>query len=142
MCYYVRKETKSRYSVSNLKKSDGSLTKTYKDKTGVLNEFFSSVFTQDDGSNIQTFNDKHFTSSLENIESDVQKLLRELDPSKSMGPDNVHPLLLKALSETLSVLLTMLFKISVESGQILNDWKDAHVTPLFKKDSKLATTDL
>ena len=33
-------------------------------------------------------------SNLENIlisETEILKLLRELDPGKSMGPDNLHP---------------------------------------------------
>ena len=39
-------------------------------------------------------------NDLENImEEDVLKLLKELDANKSMGPDHVHPFLLKAMAE-------------------------------------------
>ncbi len=53
-----------------------------------------------------------------------------------MGPDNIHPLVLKALSTTMAVPLTLLFNKSLESGHIPIEWKDARVTPPFKKGSK------
>lgn len=53
-----------------------------------------------------------------------------------MGVDNIHPAILKNLSEVFAKPLTEIFQTSIESGKLPCDWKDACVTPLFKKGSK------
>ena len=54
-----------------------------------------------------------------------------------MGPDNIHPLIIKSMLKTFSKPLTLLFQKSVDTGAIPSEWKDAQVTPFFKnKGSK------
>ncbi len=53
-----------------------------------------------------------------------------------MGPDELHPLLLKTMAKTFAIPLLLIFQKSINSGQIPKVWKDARVTPLFKKGSK------
>lgn len=53
-----------------------------------------------------------------------------------MGPDELNPLLLKTMSKVFSVPLALIFQESVNTGQIPKVWKDARVTPLFKKGQK------
>ena len=38
----------------------------------------------------------------------------------------------------LSAPLTLLFQVSLQRGQLPNDWKHANVTPIFKKRSRSA----
>lgn len=66
----------------------------------------------------------------------VEKVLSGLDAGKSMGPDELNPLLLKTMSKVFSVPLASIFQESVNTGQIPKVWKDARVTPLFKKGQK------
>ena len=66
----------------------------------------------------------------------ILKKLSELNVSKTPGPDSLHPKLLQELRIELSKPLTALFKLSVDSGVIPQDWKEAIVSPLFKKGSK------
>jgi hypothetical protein len=42
-------------------------------------------------------------------ESEILKLLQNLDVSKSCGPDGLHPNMLKELSATISKPLTIIF---------------------------------
>jgi hypothetical protein len=66
----------------------------------------------------------------------VLRKLSELNVSKSMGPDSLHPKLLFELKLELVKPLTRLFNLSIESGKIPHDWKDANVTPIFKKGGR------
>ena len=80
--------------------------------------------------------DLNFDRPLETIDisaTEVEKLLHELNITKFMGPDNMHPFLLKKLSKTLCHPLGIIFQKSVSTGTIPKEWKYAKVTPLFKK---------
>ncbi len=66
----------------------------------------------------------------------VEKLLTKLVTSKAPGPDNIPNTLLKELSAELAPVLTSLFNQSLHSGQLPDDWKNANVSPVFKKDDK------
>ena len=88
---------------------------------------------------ITTMNDKEFDKPLNNITINaelVEKVLKGLNPGKSMGPDEIIPLLLKTMSKVCSVPLAIIFQESISSGTIPKIWKDARVTPLFKKGQK------
>ena len=54
--------------------------------------------------------------------------------SKSPGPDNFHPRILKELSNELYEPLFLLFSKSLIDGVLPKTWKDAHVTPVYKKE--------
>ena len=64
------------------------------------------------------------------------KVLLSLNKSKSPGPDNIHPRILKELAHEISYPLTKLFNASMKHGQIPKDWKIAEVKPIFKKGDK------
>ena len=68
---------------------------------------------------------------------DVKKVLLELDINKSMGPDNVHPKLLKYLgsNDNFVECITLLFNTCIKEESIPNIWKRATVIPLHKKGS-------
>ena len=69
-------------------------------------------------------------------EEKVDKLLSQLKPSKSQGPDNLHPKLLKETSEELNTPPTIIFRKSVDEGVIPDIWKKANVTAIFKKGDR------
>ena len=80
--------------------------------------------------------EKEVRSDLEDkliSETEVLKLLKDLDASKSMGPDNINPFLLKSMAEVFVKPLTLIFQKSVSSGTVPSAWKEARITPIFKK---------
>ena len=136
---YVKSKVKSKPAVFNLKKDDGEFVRTDKEKAELLNNFFSSVFTTEDVRNIPNVDDKPVHSPLIDIpisETEVKKLLKDMDATKSMGPDDIHPYLLKCMVDVFVEPLTLIFQKSVSSGKIPTAWKDARVSPIFKKGSK------
>ena len=64
------------------------------------------------------------------------KQLKSLNPYKSCGPDNLSPMILKELADILAGPLTTLFQKSLNSARVPDDWKQAVVCPLFKKEEK------
>lgn len=62
----------------------------------------------------------------------VQDLLLQLDPSKSMRPDGIHPRVLKELSGVITRPLSMISE-SWESGEVPVYWNLANIVPVSKK---------
>ncbi|GAB0209704.1 mitochondrial enolase superfamily member 1 [Grus japonensis] len=52
---------------------------------------------------------------------------------KSMGPDGIHPRVLRELADVIVRPLSIIFQWSWESGEVPVDWKLANVVPIFKK---------
>ena len=135
---YVNSKIKPKEGISNLTKEDGKLTENDIEKTEVLNNFFQSVYTTEDKNNIPTFEDKTdiLLTNIQVTENDMQKALYNLNPSKSQGPDQLHPRILKELSKQLAYPLKKLFDKSMKEGKLPKKWKLAEVKPIFKKGSR------
>eukprot|EP00061_Rhincodon_typus_P015186 g42721.t1 len=55
------------------------------------------------------------------------------------GPDELHPRVLKEIAEETVEVLMVFFQESLDSGRVLENWKIANVTPLFKKGLRQKT---
>ena len=67
---------------------------------------------------------------------DVRERLSALKPDKCPGPDQIHPEVLKECSQELALPFYIVFRKSLDTGQLPDDWKTAQVTPIFKKGSR------
>ncbi|CAM5090565.1 unnamed protein product, partial [Natator depressus] len=66
----------------------------------------------------------------------VRDYLEKLDVHKSMGPDELHPRVLKELADVIAEPLAIIFENSWRMGEVPDDWKKAKVVPIFKKGKK------
>ena len=66
----------------------------------------------------------------------VTKLLKGLNPSKALGPDELHPRVLKELASELGPVFAHLFQQSVDPGEIPKEWSLANICPLYKKGDR------
>ncbi len=136
---YVNGKLKTRAGVANLETKDGKAT-CDQTKAEVLNNFFTSVFTREMLSNIPILDmlDK-INTPLEKIlitDELVKKKLDKLKPTKSPGPDGMHPRILKELSHVISGPLATIMSKSLQEGIVPSPWKTAHVSPIYKKGPK------
>ena len=138
---YSRSKLKTKDTVGSLTNGSQKLVNDDHEVAGILNEYFSSVFTceNDDLPEPQ----QRFTGSSHDLfthmivsKEEVCKLLQKLNPGKAPGPDGMYPSILKDLAEEISEPLSTLFMQSVREGKVPQDWRDANVMPIFKKGSK------
>lgn len=66
----------------------------------------------------------------------VSKQLSKLNPGKAAGPDNLSSRILKELHDEIAPILTDIFNTSLAEGTVPSDWKNANVTPVYKKGPK------
>ena len=139
---YAKSKVKSRTGVPDLKKTDGGVASTDQDKANLLNTYFSDVFTRENTDDMPSCDQKVYDSPLSEVrftQENVEKKLEKLKIDKSAGPDGLHPRVLRELSSVLSKPLYLLFHKSLSEGKIPSSWKEAHVSPIFKKVSKSMT---
>lgn len=118
-----------------LRSPDGRLITNSVEKANIFNEYFASVFTSDDNK-IPTCNSKANGNMLTEVDFSpaiVYKALRSFKPKCSHGPDGLPSILLRNLSRALSDPLSFIFDSSFRTGVLPSCWRDAIVTPVFKK---------
>ena len=63
-------------------------------------------------------------------------MLREVTLTKAMGFDGCHPRIVNKCSAALAIPITLIFKITVANGTVLDMWKRSNVTHFFTKGRK------
>ena len=101
-----------------------------------LMQAFSSVYVGDTPQHPAT---QQFTGNLNNIDFssiDVLNLLLSLDTNSSMGPDGIHPLLLRECAKNLAYPLYLIFTKSLQTSTVPLAWKQSLIIPIFKKGTR------
>ncbi|PKU41725.1 rna-directed dna polymerase from mobile element hypothetical protein [Limosa lapponica baueri] len=70
------------------------------------------------------------------VEDQVPDHLRNLKVHKPMGPDEMHPWVLKELANEVAKLLSIIFKKSWHSSEVPTDWKRRNMNTIFEKEKK------
>ena len=137
---YIKHQRASQRGIPPLKENGRLVTEPQK-KASVLNNKFDQAFSEGKHYNKEQFKEKCVLDDkvypvLPNINittAGVKKLLLDLDPTKAMGPDGIPPKVLKELAEEVAPILTIIYKSSLRTGCVPEDWRTAYVTPIFKK---------
>jgi ribonuclease P/MRP protein subunit RPP40 len=107
------------------------------------NSSFSSAFyqkfTKSDGKQPRKEKVNKEKDDLTNViinEEIIMKKIGELKEFSAPGPDGVPAKVYIMLKEEIATPLAILFRRSLEEGRIPEDWREANVTPIFKKGKK------
>ena len=73
-------------------------------------------------------------NSISTSPHEVESILKSLQLGKASGPDEISNHILKKLATPLSGPLSNLFNFSLATCKVPLLWKEANVTPIFKKD--------
>ncbi|GAB0206875.1 mitochondrial enolase superfamily member 1 [Grus japonensis] len=135
---YISSKRKTRENVGLLLNEVGALVTEDTEKMELLNAFFASVFTAKVGpQETQTLEVGEKVWRKEDfplVEEDrVREHLGKLNIHKSMGPDGMHPRVLRELADVIARPLSIIFERSWRTGEVPEDGRKANVTLVFKK---------
>lgn len=137
---YMRRRTRAPTHMPTLQ-SDETDAETAEEKANVLAKQYASVYTDEPDVDTWERATRNATRDTENqthpiSTEEVLLLLKNLDVTKSPGPDNLHPLILKNLADIIAEPLTAIFNKSLSEGKLPTDWKQAIISPRFKGGDK------
>ena len=115
-----------------------------KDRAGVLNDYFASVCTKDDGSTSLMSSRVQEGKAIDSVTfspASVKKAIKKLKRNSASGPDGFPPLLFKGSAECLTGPLSLLLTSFFSVGQIPKEWLRAIVTPVYKNGSASMSTN-
>ena len=136
---YTRSKMKTRTGISDLEYPDGSMAHTDVQRKQSCLTRISQTYSQK-----KTW-PQYLRSSREHTESHsditinddmVAAVLGRLKPNKSPGGDGLHPRVLVELKNEMATPLRMIFTRSLHEGQLPPSWKEANVTPIYKKGKR------
>ena len=136
---YIRHKKQYRSSVGPIRTGSGDITDDPHDMANCFLAAFVSVSSGGqpvDPAPHQTCPSSVVLDSVNFSAENVGTILSALDTNSSMGPDGLHPHLLRSCSEALAYPLYTIFCKSLAEGSLPAEWKTSLVVPIFKKGSR------
>ena len=110
------------------------------DMASILNTFFSSVYTKENMDSISGMNNlKEDLVTIQEVnisQSEIVKKLAKLKNFLAPRPDSFRPIIYLELTKELALPLLIIYKKSLLTGEVPNQWKHANVTAILKKGKK------
>ena len=99
-----------------------------------FNGQFTDVFSKHEHTQVPLLDrSAPFMNDIAVSKDGVIKLLKDVNPSKALGPDELHPRVLKELATELGPVFAHLFQQSIDTDEIPKEWSLANICPFFKK---------
>ena len=133
---YINNKKHLKSGIGPLANDNGETISDNKQMADTFNEYFSSVFTSTKdncANNNNLIKSNHKLPDLKVTEKQVLKKIEKMKINKSPGPDNFYPRIIKNVKHMITSHLTAMFNMSLRQGTMPQDWKDANVTPIYKK---------
>ena len=136
---YARSKSKVKTKVGPLTDCKGRAVTSFLEMAEEFNECFASTFTKEDitctpdadevfhGTSEETLYDMDVNTDM------IQAKLSKLRTDKAPGADGMSPWLLKEIQELLVTPIYFLARKSLDEGVVPDDWRIAHVSPIYKK---------
>jgi len=119
-----------------LKREDGSMTDDCGEKAHIFNNFFATVFTQDNGCTPELPRRVGVDTCLTSVTftpTIVRRTICKLKPTLSSGVDGISNFFLKNCADSLCLPLCHIFDTSFKNKEIPEQWRTAIIVPIHKK---------
>ena len=135
---YINSQKKDTQGIPPLKRKNGKgVAQSNLEKVEEFNGQFTDVFNKNEHTQVPLLDrSAPFMNDIVISKDGVIKLLKGLNPSKALGPDELHPRVLKELATELGPVFAHLFQQSMDTGEIPKEWSLANICPLFKKNDR------
>ena len=135
---YINSQKKDTQGIPPLKRKNGKgVAQSDLEKAEEFNGQFTDVFSKNEHTQVPLLDrSAPFMNDIAVSKDGVIKLLKGLNPSKALGPDELHPRVLKELARELGPVFAHLFQQSIDTGEIPKEWSLANICPLFKKSDR------
>ena len=133
------KEFCGKEEIKALKDDEGRIRVERSDIADILSNHFESVFVKESMCPLPEFEKRiNLSFGIDSVlnkinEYEIKKRLKNSKGSKSMGPDQIHSMILKECASEFAIPLTKLFRESIKKGKIPNSWRYANISLIFKK---------
>ena len=131
---YINDQKKDNQGIPHLKRRNGNgVAELELEQADEFNGQFMDVFNKNEYSQVPLPNrSAPFMNDVVSAVG-VTKLLKGFNPSKALGPDELHPRVLKELASELGPVFAHLFQQSIDMGEIPKEWSLTNICPLFLK---------
>ena len=136
---YSNSRLKTKTTLGDLRDDDGVLVSSDKAKAELLNKCFCSVFTRERLSDIPPIAVDTVPPGLSDIEVSpelVERKLHALNPASAPGPDDIHPHVLREARHSLCRPLSLIYRRSLDTGEIPREWSLGRIVPIHKKGDR------
>jgi hypothetical protein len=141
---YAKRFSKTKSTVSPLRKADGQLTNDPQQKAELLQEQYVKVFSNPDQAKVEeclrsVSPDLDDNVKLDDIsfgEEDIIRAIGELDPYSSTPDGDIPARILISCKGHLAVPLNLMWTESFNSGTIPPSLKNQYITPIYKKGNR------
>ena len=97
------------------------------------------MFVSEPPGKLPVYDVRYQITTLNSLKTDMEVLTKQfknLNTSKSMGPDGCHPRLSCETVDIVNIPLQKIFDKTFEKGYVPNLWKDANISALFEIKEK------
>ena len=140
---YVRSKSQTRDTIGPLRNNLGHLITDDKGMCNLLNEYFASVFNDEDGTDVLPVVERIFVGDQNNKLLDIDityesvlKCLEHLKENKAPGDDGFASTLFIKTAKSIAVPLCKIFQSSITSGDVPLQWRQSNVTAIYKSSGR------
>ena len=118
---------------------NGIFETNFENKAGIFNTYFANQCSILENSSVipqlHYKTDKR-VSNISFSSSDLSNIIKDLNPNKAHGHDNISIKMIKLCGNSIIPPLKLIFESAIKSGHFPNSWKKGNIIPVHKKESK------
>ena len=136
---FAKSKCKIKCKVGPLRDTNGELQSSPEKMANILQQNYLKVFsnpTQDVPIVTEKRNSSMILEDFQFSENDIIKAIEAIPIASAAGPDKIPAIILRECKIELSIPLYMIWRKSLDTGEIPEEYKEQSIIPIFKKGNK------